>query len=158
MMNLDELTEILRLHKLWLAGKEGKRADLEGADLEGANLRWAYLERAYLEGAYLQRANLRGANLRGANLSMAQYAVSAILCINWGQLSSVLTLELMRHDAESCGIEAMNAWAEGGQCPFIAMQRDYVFQEVKQLWQPGSPQLRGIELLQVLAREKKITL
>lgn len=53
-MEQKELDEIIRLHKMWLYGKEGgKRADLRYADLLGADL---------------QGANLRGANLRGADL------------------------------------------------------------------------------------------
>ena len=83
----QELNETLRLHKLWLAGKDGgAKANLEGAnlkganlyeaDLEGANLKGADLEgadlcEAYLEGANLEGANLEGANLKGANLKWA---------------------------------------------------------------------------------------
>ena len=42
-MDVSELSEILRLHKLWLEtdGREGERADLRGADLSGADLREA---------------------------------------------------------------------------------------------------------------------
>lgn len=47
--NGKTLTEILRLHKLWIDGQEGgAMADLSEANLSGADLRWA---------------NLRGANL-----------------------------------------------------------------------------------------------
>ena len=78
-MDKKELTEILRLHKMWLNGdKEGKLADLREADLReaglrGANLRYASLQDADLQGANLrgaslQDADLQGANLRGANL------------------------------------------------------------------------------------------
>ena len=96
-MKLNELNEILRLHKLWLAGEVGGvQADLKGADLEcadlkgailaaadlreanlimanleGANLKDADLRRAILEGANLAEANLRRAILEGANLSNA---------------------------------------------------------------------------------------
>jgi hypothetical protein len=68
----EELTEILRLHALWLKyDPTGVRADLSGADLSGANLRNADLSGADLSGANLRGADLRGANLRNANLSGA---------------------------------------------------------------------------------------
>jgi len=71
-----ELKKILAKHKLWLDGKGGTRANLEGADLSGAdltdaNLRGANLRGANLTGADLTDANLRGANLDGADLTDA---------------------------------------------------------------------------------------
>lgn len=55
-----ELDEILRLHKLWLAGDPlGVRADLRDIDLHDIDLR----------GADLSCADLSYANLRGADLS-----------------------------------------------------------------------------------------
>jgi Pentapeptide repeats (8 copies) len=71
-MNKEQLTDILRLHKMWLNDEEGgNRANLSGAnlseaDLSGANLRWANLKGADLRGADLKGADLSGANLRGA--------------------------------------------------------------------------------------------
>ena len=81
-MKPEELDEILRLHKLWLEGKDGgKRANLKGANLRGANLlmdnlhladlRGAALCGAHLYGAVLSRADLHGADLTGANLQGA---------------------------------------------------------------------------------------
>ena len=78
-MYKEELQEILKKHKKWLAGEDGgARANLSGADLSDANLIGANLRRADLRGANLsganlsdadlRRANLRGADLRGANL------------------------------------------------------------------------------------------
>ena len=73
-MEQKELDEIIRLHKMWLYGKEGgKRANLRDTDLRGANLRGANLRDANLQDANLQRANLQGTDLqdtdlRGANL------------------------------------------------------------------------------------------
>ena len=72
----EELNIILSEHTKWLAGDEGKRAelsdaDLSGADLSGADLRGANLGGADLRGANLDGADLRGANLRYANLSGA---------------------------------------------------------------------------------------
>ena len=59
---MKDLSEVLRLHEMWLNGEEGgERAYLQGADLWGADL----------QGAYLRKANLRGANLRGADLQGA---------------------------------------------------------------------------------------
>lgn len=48
-MEQKKLDEILRLHKMWLEGKEGG-------------------ERANLQGANLRDADLRDADLRGANV------------------------------------------------------------------------------------------
>jgi hypothetical protein len=61
---------------------------------------------------------------------------------------------MMRHDAESCGLEKMTAWAKGGNCPFSGAKRDYQFQENKELWVEGTPQLRGMELLKALCKYK----
>ena len=75
MLTTEQLTEILRLHALYLAGDQaGTRANLYGADLDGANLYGANLAGAYLTGAYLHGANLRDANLRDANLAGANLA------------------------------------------------------------------------------------
>ena len=91
-MTRNEISEILRKHKMWIDDEEGgERANLSGADLSEANLRGANLSGADLIGANLSEAdlieanlskadlseadlieaNLRGANLRGANLSGA---------------------------------------------------------------------------------------
>ena len=64
----EQITEVLRLHKLWLDDEEGGvRANLVRANLDGANL-----VRANLYGANLDGANLDGANLDGANLVRAK--------------------------------------------------------------------------------------
>ena len=77
-MTKKEIKNILTQHLLWIrsAGKEGSRADLNGADLSranlyGANLSGADLNGANLSGADLGYANLYGANLSGADLSRA---------------------------------------------------------------------------------------
>ena len=137
-------------------------ANLSGANLKGANLEGAYLEGANLKGAYLSGANLEGANLYDANLEGAYLedllinnSVHTLLeIIDWGELSDKLTLELMRHDAESCGIEAMTKWADGDECPFKTTIRDFQFKEKEELWKKGEPKLRGMELLKTLAKEK----
>ena len=72
-MNTDELTEILRLHSMWLRGEPGgARTYLSGAYLNGANLSRAYLSGANLNGADLSGANLSGANLNGAMGNMIE--------------------------------------------------------------------------------------
>ena len=49
-MSKNELTEILRLHKMWLSGEDGGlRAALRGADLHGEDLRGADLRGADLD-------------------------------------------------------------------------------------------------------------
>ena len=76
-MYKEELQEILKKHKKWLAGEDGgARAYLRGADLRGADLRGVNLSDANLRGANLSDADLRGADLsdahlRGADLSGA---------------------------------------------------------------------------------------
>ena len=111
------------------------------------------VEAALKARADLQGANLRGANLRGADLRdfLSTNSVQTVLTItDWGQLPDDLTLELMRHDAESCGEEAMTVWAKGGACPFNNSVRDYKFTESHALWQPGPPTMRGRKLLEAL--------
>jgi hypothetical protein len=157
------------LQDAYLRGADLRGADLRGADLRSAYLRSAYLRGADLQGAYLQGADLQGAYLRGADLQGADLrgadldiddllrnnSVQTILTIiNWGKLSNELTLEMMRHDAESCGIKAMSDWTVTSVCPFTNSKRDYIFQEDKALWVEGPPQLRGIELLKALCKDK----
>ncbi|HHW90807.1 MAG TPA: pentapeptide repeat-containing protein [Clostridiales bacterium] len=67
----EEILEILKKHREWLAGSGGSRADLSDADLNEADLREADLREANLSGAYLCDANLFDTNLSGANLSYA---------------------------------------------------------------------------------------
>ena len=55
--SLEQVTEILQKHKLWLAEEEGgERADLSGANLSSAYLSNADLSNADLSGAYLSGA------------------------------------------------------------------------------------------------------
>jgi hypothetical protein len=67
----EELSEVLRLHGLWLRDEGGEQADLSGADLSGADLSGANLSGADLSWADLSGADLSGADLSGANLSWA---------------------------------------------------------------------------------------
>ena len=74
-----ELVEIIRKHKLWLAGKSGgEQADLSSADLRSANLRSADLSYADLSSA-----NLSYADLRSADLSFAKLTDTILADINW---------------------------------------------------------------------------
>ena len=75
-----ELVEILRKHKMWLAGDpSGARANLTRADLTGANL----------YGADLTRANLYGADLTGANhLDQAMNVKLPIACPEKGSFTA----------------------------------------------------------------------
>jgi uncharacterized protein YjbI with pentapeptide repeats len=69
---VDTLSEILRLHKLWLFGSgAGRRAQIAGADLSGADLSGALLSGANLSDTILRSANLSGAILSGTILSGA---------------------------------------------------------------------------------------
>jgi len=67
-MEASELKAILEQHRLWLAGKGGSRANLNGAFLGSANLRDANLRDADIRGADIRHANLTGANLTDADL------------------------------------------------------------------------------------------
>jgi len=74
-----KFAEVLAEHQRWIDsnGREGRRAELEGADLRGmrlgaaANLRRADLRRAHLEGANLAGADLSGAQANGAHFEGA---------------------------------------------------------------------------------------
>ena len=84
-MEASKLKEILDQHKLWVDGKGGKRALLEGANLGGADLQGANLKRANLEGADLRRASLNRANLEGADLNGAILEGAILYSANlWG--------------------------------------------------------------------------
>ena len=74
-ITVEALTEVRRLHDLWLADKPGgKRANLTDADLAHAILARAKLARANLTGANLTDANLRDADLTDAILARAKLA------------------------------------------------------------------------------------
>ncbi len=77
-MNANQLSEIIRLHRLWLDGADsGVLADLRYVDLSNADLRGANLSNADLSNADLRYADLRYANLSNADLSNAdlRYAI-----------------------------------------------------------------------------------
>ena len=86
------MKKILESHKLWLDGKNGKKANMSEANLSEedpskANLSWADLSRADLRGANLHwadlsRSDLRGADLRWANLSRADLSWANLRRVN----------------------------------------------------------------------------
>lgn len=123
----EELKIVLDNHKLWL-----------NDDVNGT------------------RANLSWADLSRANLSRARYSLLSIFKSKFTNLTDNMTLELMRHDAEFCGTDKMTDWANGGQCPYLKMERDFIFYEKKELWVTGEPKLRGLELWKALAKECNI--
>ncbi len=117
-MEASELKEILDQHQLWLDGKGGQRANLEGAnlsdanlhganlsgadlffaDLTGADLTGADLTGAYLWGADLTGANLNGANLEGANLNGVNLAGAILPDISWIIPGCLVQLNNIYHD------------------------------------------------------------
>jgi len=110
--------------------------------------------------ADLRGANLRGADLGGADLGGAKFQISNLLhSVRWRDLTDKLTLELMRRDAIICGVEKIEAWVSGEDCPFsVNIERDFYFQEKKQLWKKGKPKLNDMELWLALCECNKIKL
>ena len=136
-------------------------ANLSNADLSNANLSYADLSNADLSNASLSYANLFNANLSKANLFKAIYQISQLLHnIQWGILSKDLTLELMRRDAIICGGEKMQDWINNNNiCPFNDnIKRDFYFNENKDIYISGKPQLNDLELFKALCKEKNITI
>ena len=70
-MTPTELAAVIEDHRLWLAGKGGKRANLSYTSLSYANLRGADLRDADLYDADLYDANMSYTSLSYANLSEA---------------------------------------------------------------------------------------
>lgn len=81
-MKKEELTEILRIHGLWLSSIDGGRC----ADLSGANLRYANLS----------GADLRGANLRGANLRYTVGNSKEIFTVQTNKYTVVYTKDIIQ--------------------------------------------------------------
>ena len=77
---------------------------------------------------------------------------------SWCTCTDVLTLEMMRWDAISCGTAAMNEWVKTGKCPFMTAEREFYFQENKKLWRSGKPKMNHRQLFEALCKEKKIKL
>ncbi len=86
-MRADELKSIVASHAEWLAGRDGKQANLIGAnlsgtDLTGADLRGANLSKANLTGTNLSKANLSGTDLSGTDLSEADLSWTSLRVAN----------------------------------------------------------------------------
>jgi hypothetical protein len=139
-----------------LSGAYLSGANLYRADLSGANLYRAYLYGADLSGADLYGANLSRANLSGADLYRAKYSILSIIRCKISICSNELTLECMRWDAITCGIDKMQEWSKGGNCPFGIYERELFFNEKRHLWVSGAPQLNHKQLWEMIAKENNI--
>ena len=151
-MTKEEINKILE------GTKDFSGANLSDANLSDANLSDANLSDANLSDANLSSANLYGANLSHANLSSANLSFLNLLICNWGELGEALTLECMRQDASLIGIEKINKWAAGGECPYSMKPRDLIFNPKRELWVPGKPRMTIGELIRALCKEKNIEL
>ncbi len=117
-----DITEILRLHKLWLDGNSaGKRADLWGANLRGADLLGANLRGANLERADLWGANLWGANLRGADLLKTIFEKDVPVIINTEYYNVVKTKNFIKIGCEQ---HTPSEWAKFTKKQIKAMDGD----------------------------------
>lgn len=99
----EELSDILKKHKMWLNGEVGGiRADLSGADLSGADLHWASLNKADLYAVNLRRADLHVANLLGADLRLADLYEANLLGadLSWADLSGAILYKADLRGAE----------------------------------------------------------
>ena len=142
------------------------RADLFRADLSKANLSWAdlskaNLSKANLSGADLFRADLSwadlsGADLCGANLEFSRFpSIRLISSIQLSLISNNLALELMRRDADGHPYpEKFDEWAKGGDCPYQNEERFWLFNEKREAWKPGKPQMSDKDLIIALCKEK----
>jgi len=160
------------LREIYLGGADLRKADLSKADLREANLRRTNLCEANLREADLRAANLRKTNMSGADLSKAdlryarlsgidlrgtKYSVLSILQANWGEVSDILTTEMMKWDAACCpNLDAFQDWAQGGDCPCRTVQRAFLFEEHRELYEAGSPTMSLWTLWEALAREREI--
>ena len=131
-------------------------ADLSKADLYGANLSGADLSEAYLSEADLSGANLSGANLDGANLEFFRFpSIRLISSIQLSLISNNLALELMRRDVDGHPYpEKFDEWAKGGDCPYQNEERFWLFNEKREAWKPGKPQMSDKDLIIALCKEK----
>ncbi len=131
-MTPTELAAIIEDHRMWLAGRGGKRADLRYANLSHANLsyanlRGADLRYANLRGADLYDANLRGADLRYASLSYANLSYANLSGANlYGANLSYANLygaDLRGADLRGASLRGASldettglVWARSGPC------------------------------------------
>ena len=136
-MDTKELQKIVADHEKWLLCKSGSCADLSDADLS--------------------HADLSGANLSRANLEFYQFpSIRLLSSIPLGELSDQITLELMRRDAYvHPEPDKFTIWAKKyGGCPYQNEERFWHFQEKKELWKSGCPEMRDSDLIIAICKEK----
>lgn len=137
-------------------------ASLCNSSLEGAQLNLASIQYADLSRASLYRTSMCHAHLNGANLLDAKYALSVVLRAYWQPIPDRLRLELMRHDAIACGERTMSEWArlvDGHTvvaCPFERKEREFYFNENRNLWKPGPPKMNYLKLWRALCKASDI--
>ena len=131
-------------------------ANLSEANLSGANLFEADLSEADLSEANLSRANLSRADLSEANLSFSKFPPCRLLAsIQLGNLPDNLVLELMRRGAWGHPHpERFDIWAQGGNCPYATEERAWLFQESRNLWIPGAPEMKDSDLIIAICKAK----
>jgi len=73
-----------------------------------------------------------------------------------GYMSDKLTLELMRRDAWSHPKpELFDQWQITGICPYqLGIERLHFFQESRELWIPGKPEMKDSDLIIAICKEK----
>jgi len=71
-------------------------------------------------------------------------------------LPDEIVLELMRRDADCHpDITLFDEWATSGDCPYKkGIQRMHYFEERRELWVSGTPQMSQIELLKKICAAK----
>lgn len=75
--------------------------------------------------------------------------------MNLGELPNDLTLEIMRRDAYAHPFpEKFDEWANGGDCPYQNEERFWIFQDRRDLWKPGLPQMTDRDLIVAICRAK----
>jgi len=94
----------------------------------------------------------------GEKTKFYKFPVS-ILRARLKDLPDDLTLERMRRDAWSHPHpEFFDCWVNDGECPYKnGESRMHFFNEKKELWKPGPPQMRDWDLIVAIAKYKKWT-
>jgi hypothetical protein len=122
-MTTEELTEVLRLHTLWLEKEPGG----VHANLQGANLWFADLRGANLRDANLYNANLQGANLRG---------VVGYVCGGW----------------DSRGHHFRGNLQDDGTVRITAGCRKFSLEEAREHWKDNPDALSRVETISLLEK------
>ena len=75
--------------------------------------------------------------------------------IDWNNLPGNSTLELMRRDAYGHpNPERFDHWKKGACCPYQNEERMWSFNEKKELWRKGKPQMTDRDLIIALFAAK----